>query len=502
MPLQTKRWAQNPAIYEINTWVWLSDLSAKYGDFVELGSVPSSEWDALAEFGFDAIWLMGVWERSPLGIGIANHNPALLEDFGRALPDFHPLDNVGSPYCVRKYEVDELLGGPTGLAIAREELASRGMRLILDFVPNHVAPDHPWVAQSPEYFISGDAADLEANPAAFQTLGGKILACGRDPQAPAWHYGLQLNAFHPGLRQATRDTLLRIAGQCDGLCCDLAILAVNSVFERTWGGRAGQPPSAEYWPDAISAVKAANPEFLFMAEAYRDLERELQQQGFDFCYDTKLYDGLEGNTPGSIRFQLGADPGDQFRLVRFIENHGESRAAAIFSPARERGAAVVAATLPGARLFHEGQFEGRRVKLPVFLGRRPVEPIDRELSEFYRKLLEAIRSPVFHEGEWRLCEPAAAGNPSDQEVVAWTWVNGDDRRLVVVNLSDRPAETRIQLPWGDGEAWSFLDTFSDTVCVRQREESPDGSLCVTLGPWHYHLFQCQKIGETIRALAA
>src|ERR1700759_23569 len=123
---------QYPILYEINTWVWLSELSLKSGASVDLGSVPEAEWDAIAKFGFDAVWLMGVWERSPVGIAIANKNNGLLEDFRRALPDFQAEDNVGSPYCIRRYVVDKHLGGPKGLATARRELAKRGMKLLLD----------------------------------------------------------------------------------------------------------------------------------------------------------------------------------------------------------------------------------------------------------------------------------------------------------------------------------------------------------------------------------
>src|SRR5271157_816258 len=152
-------WPRYPTLYEINRWVWLSELSKKAGKPVALSSVPAAEWDAIAALGFDAVWLMGVWERSPAGIAIANKNPGLLEDFRRALPDFRPEHNVGSPYCVRRYEVDPHLGGRKGLSRARKELVKRGMRLILDFVPNHVAPDHPWVSEHSEYFIQGAADD-------------------------------------------------------------------------------------------------------------------------------------------------------------------------------------------------------------------------------------------------------------------------------------------------------------------------------------------------------
>src|SRR2546428_5111286 len=126
-------WPARPIIYEINTWVWLNDLSSQYQSTITLGTVPSAEWDAIAALGVDAVWLMGVWERSPAGIRIANENANLQADFRQALPDYTPADNIGSAYCVRRYVVDEHLGGAAGLAVARQMLAQRGLRLILDF---------------------------------------------------------------------------------------------------------------------------------------------------------------------------------------------------------------------------------------------------------------------------------------------------------------------------------------------------------------------------------
>ena len=375
-------WPRYPTIYEINTWVWLSELRTKAGNSVTLSSVPAAEWDALAAHGFDAVWLMGVWERSPAGIAIANRNEGLIEDFKRALPDFRPQDNVGSAYCVRRYVVDKQLGGPEGLSAARQELAKRGLRLILDFVPNHVAPDHPWVIVHPNYFVQGNLDDAKSDPASFISLGGHVFACGRDPYFPAWQDVLQLNAFQPELRRAVLETVLSIAGQCDGIRCDMAMLLLNSIFERTWGSRAGQPPATEYWRDLIPAVKKTYPDFLFVAEAYWDLEWELQQQGFDFCYDKRLYDRLEHDNAESVRLHLCADLAYQAKLLRFIENHDEPRAAATFSSTKERAAAVTIATLPGARLFHEGQFEGRKIRLPVFLGRRPAETRRSTIASF------------------------------------------------------------------------------------------------------------------------
>ena len=491
-------WPKYPVIYLINTWVWLQELGKNKKSPVTLATVPKKEWDAIADLNVDAVWFMGVWERSPAGIAVAMGNQGLLDDFRRSLPDFTAADNVGSPYCVRRYEVDKHLGGREGLAKARKELAKRGMGLMLDFVPNHVAPDHPWVSKHPDYFIRGDYGDSVRDPGAYITAGGGVFACGRDPFFPAWPDVLQLNAFNEGLRTAIIDTVTEIAGQCDGVRCDMAMLVMNDIFQRTWGERAGESPKEEYWPKLINTVRAAHPGFLFMAEAYWDLEWALQQQGFDFCYDKKLYDRLEHDSAESIRLHLCADFPYQERLVRFIENHDEPRAAAAFTPEQERAAAVTTMTLPGALLLHEGQFEGRTVRLPVFLGRRPDEPPDKGLRAFYHDLLGIIAKEGLRSGEWRLCERVGwPDNQSYLNLVAWCWHNGDKRHLVVVNLSDQDSQGQVRLPWNKlaGYSWTLLDLLSGEVYERDGRELQESGLFVALGPWQFHLFALSRKGH-------
>jgi glycosidase len=488
-------WPRYPSIFEINTWVWLTDLGRKYGRPVDLASVPAEEWNAIGAFGFDAVWLMGVWERSGAGIAIANETPGLLDDFRSALPDFRPVDNVGSPYCIRRYVVDAHLGGPEGLAEARRQLAQRGIRLVLDFVPNHVAPDHPWVAEHPEYFVRGTPDDVRSFPESYRLLDGGAFACGRDPYFPAWPDVLQLNAFNPGLRDAVIETILEIAGQSDGVRCDMAMLLLNDVFAKTWAGRAGKTPPTEYWVDVISGVKRQQNDFLFVAEAYWDLEWDLQQKGFHFCYDKRLYDRLAQDNAENVRLHLCADRSYQDKLVRFIENHDEPRAAEVFGVVKSRAAAVVAATLPGARLFHEGQFEGRKVHLPVFLGRRPEEAVDEGLRAFYGTLLAAINYPVFREGSWELCDRTGwPNNPSYQNVVAWSWTLGEERYLVAVNLSDASAQAMVRVKWSElaGGACNWTDKLSGKTYSRAADEFLTCGLYVDLGPWSSHLFQCKR----------
>jgi glycosidase len=498
-------WPRYPKIYEISTWVWLSDLSKKAERSIDLRCVPPTEWDAIAKFGFDAVWLMGVWERSPVGIAIANRNEKLVEDFRRALSDFKAQDNVGSPYCVRRYVVDGKLGGPEGLAVARKELAQRGVRLILDFVPNHVAPDHPWASEHPECFIQGSADDIGRDPGSYINIHGKIYACGRDPYFPAWPDVLQLNAFQPRLRRAVIETLSTIAEQCDGVRCDMAMLFLNAIFARTWGARAGSPPPTEYWVDVITATKKAHPNFLFAAEAYWDLEWELQQKGFDFCYDKKLYDRLIHDAAESVRLHLCADPAYQEKLLRFIENHDEPRAAAVFSPAKERVAALTMATVPGARLFHEGQFEGRKIRVPVFLGRRPTEPVDTELQTFYRKLLAVIGDAIFQDGRWSLNKCSGwPDNTSFQNLVSWSWMKDGGFVLIVVNLSDRPAQARVQMPWPELQksAWRLTDELSGVIYDRDGDEMHGEGLFVALEPFGFNCFRCRRLEKTQRLAAA
>jgi hypothetical protein len=487
----TTGWPARPAIYEVDTAVWLGDLSRAAGRRVTLADVTGPDWDAITPDGADAVWLMGVWERSPAGLALANANPELQASFREALPDLRHEDVIGSPYCVRRYVAADLFGGRDGLAAARAALAARGARLILDYVPNHVAPDHPWVMSDPELFIRGSEDDLRADPAGWVAAGGQVLAHGRDPYFPPWPDVVQLNAFSPALRAATAETLADIAGQCDGIRCDMAMLMMNDIFAKTWGTRAGAAPPEDFWPAVLGELRGQHPEVVLAAEAYWDMESELQQQGFDFCYDKRLYDRIIEGDASAVRDHLRADPGYQSRLLRFLENHDEPRVASRMDPAAERAAAVSIATLPGATLWYEGQFEGRRVRPPVFLARRPDEPSDTELADWYRRLLATVAGHGVRAGTWRLLE--ADGWPDNQScrnLLAWTWSGADDaRHVVVVNLSGQPAQGRIPLGWPDlpGRDWRLEDLLSGAVFVRDGGELAGPGLFVALEPWQYHV---------------
>lgn len=464
----------SPLVYEINTWPWLAQLSDAAGRQVGLGEVPEREWDAIAANGFDAVWLMGVWRRSAAGVAIARADGPLMHWFAESLPGFTDDDVVGSPYCVRDYVVDARLGGDAGLAVAREQLARRGIGLVLDFVPNHVAVDHPWT-RNPELFITGSADDLDRAPESYVEVDGAVLANGRDPYFPAWRDVVQVNAFHPDLRARARETVLDIAGHCDGVRCDMAMLVMNDIFARTWGAAAGPSPQSEYWPELIDAVRAEHPGFCFIAEAYWDTEPALIGQGFDHCYDKTLYDTMRHDVPRLWpTLAAAADPATR---VSFIENHDEERAASAFGE-RDRQAAVVTLTQAGARLVHQGQIEGRRRRLPVQLGRFADEPVDDDRALFYRALLGLLGEPTFARGDWCLCEVRG----SSDSVVAWTRT-GPSRWLIAVNVSDAPAVATVMT------GWDAPRTLDNPLTGQAVSAAADGSVGVSLLARGWHLYR-------------
>ena len=502
-------WPTYPAVYEVNAWVWLRDLGREHGSPISLQDVPQAELERLAALHFDGIWLMGLWERSPAGRRIAREEAGLQAGYRQALPDYTSEDVIGSPYAIRDYRVDPMLGGDAGLAVLRERLHQLGLLLILDFVPNHLAIDHPWVTEHPDRLVQGSPASLQHEPNNYFQSGAddqpRVFAHGRDPLFGGWSDTVQLDYRRRETRQAMADTLVAIAERCDGVRCDMAMLITHDVFLRTWGGEF-DPPGAQFWLAAISAIKAKYPDFLMLAEVYWDMEYELQQLGFDYTYDKRLYDLLLHGNAASIRTHLGAHLNNQDRLdnlnyqrhlARFVENHDEERALASFGMRRNLAAAALALMLPGFRLFHDGQLDGRRLRLPVQLGRRYPEPADSGVESFYHRLLTGLTDPVFHNGEWRLLEPRQAWawpeNPSYQNFVAYSWVHGEEYRLVAVNMAADQSQCYLPLgiPALAGEHWELRDLLSDRQYVRPGDTLLEPGLYLDLGPYDYQLFQVQ-----------
>ena len=230
-----------------------------------------------------------------------------------------------------------------------------------------------------------------------------------------------------------------------------------------------------------------------MAEVYWDLEWTMQQQGFDYAYDKRLYDRLRDGHARPVREHLHAGLDYQGKLARFMENHDEPRAAATFTHPMHQAAAIVTYLSPGLRFFHQGQFEGRRKRISPHLVRAPLEATDEALQRFYERLRSVLRHPVFRDGEWRLleCAPAWEDNWTWDCFVAWLWKGAaGDRRLVAVNYAANQSQCYVRLPLEDlgGRSVRFRDLMGPVGFERERSDLDARGLYLDMPAWGYHVF--------------
>jgi len=484
-----------PSLYQINTRVWLTSLSKTLGRPAGLDDIPDAELAGLAGKGFDWIWLLSVWQTGPASRAVSRSDAEWRREFEETLPDLKDEDIAGSGFAIHDYTVHGDLGGGAALACLRQRLQERGLKLMLDFVPNHMALDHPWVKDHPDYFITGTEEMLAREPRNYTRVKGKngdlILAYGRDPYFSGWPDTLQLDYSNPRLQEAMIHELLKISGQCDGVRCDMAMLVLPEVFERTWG----RGPLL-FWPKAIKKVREQNPDFCFMAEVYWDLEWTLQQQGFDYTYDKRLYDRLREGHARPVREHLHAALDYQTKSARFLENHDEPRASASFDPDVHRAAAVVAYFIPGLRFFHQGQLEGHKKRISPHLVRAPIESADKEIEEFYNHLLGLLRRPILKSGQWQQLDsqPAWDGNGSWDAFVTHSWQGSDGQRmLVAVNYAPHASQCYLNLRFPEikNRLVQLKDALSSACYTREGNELLERGLYLDLQSWSYHVFDLE-----------
>ena len=437
----------HPVLYQLNTRVYLTELSRQLGRRATLADIPDTFLSGLAERGVEILWLLSVWTTGPGSLQESRRNPEWLHEFSQVLVDLKTEDIGGSGFAIADYRVSEQVGGPKSLEKFRARLSKLGIRLMLDFVPNHMGLDHAWLKTHPEYFVQGTKELLEQEPQNYfrDEATGLIFAHGRDPYFSGWTDTVQLDYSNAGLQQQMQKTLLSVADQCDAVRCDMAMLLTPRVFERTWGRQA-----QVFWGPAIHAVKSRHPGFLFLAEVYWDMEWELQEDGFDYCYDKRLYDRLRDRDQIGARNHFRADISYQSKLARFLENHDEPRAASTFELGLHAPAAVASFLSPGLRFFHHGQWEGARIKVSPHLVRGPAEEPDTQIEGLYSKLTKILTDPIFHRGQWELLEVARAweDNWSSDCLLAWLWKDSTTDRVVmcIVNLAEHEAQGRIGIP--------------------------------------------------------
>ena len=486
----------NALLFQVNARQLVRETGAALGRSATLADVPAEAIARWSAQGFDAVWVMGVWETGEVGRHLSATDPAFAAYHADALPDWTEADVCGSPYAVAAYRVSPDFGGDAALADLRRRLADAGLALVLDFVPNHTARDHGWVAADPDLYVHGPLDLAERQPDAYGAAGDRAIAMGRDPYFPAWKDTYQLDYRRPATRARMIETLLSIAERCDGVRCDMAMLVLSDIFARTWGWQDGTP-SEEFWAEAIDAVRASHTGFTFMAEAYWGLEDRLRLLGFDHTYHKEIYDTLVHRDLASLRGHLSWAEG-LAGSVHFLENHDEPRAAtALPDPAYRRAATALLCALPGVRLIHDGQMVARRRRHSIHLSRRMDEAADGDEAAFFDRLLGAVAASAIGHGTWQVIESRRTWAEADTQwaIVAILWQTADGARdLMVVNLADHDSEASLPLRFQGiaGRSWRLADRLSDEVHVRDGNAMSTDGLFVRLTPYRAQIFALDR----------
>src|SRR4051812_28703923 len=294
-----------PLVYEVNTRCWLNGLRAKTNTQLTLSAIPDSEFEFWKSMGFSHIWLMGVWSTGPRCRAKALKTPCQRQSYDLALPGWTEADVESSAYAISDYSVTPSLGGDAALRQFREKLHRSGLKLMLDFVPNHLGLDHPWVNSRPELFIQNKQS-AAGNFFSEGNGAGHWLAHGKDPYFAPWIDTAQLDYSRTETHRAMVDLVKSVAAKCDAVRCDMSMLLLRKVFSKTWQhliGASWEAPT-EFWDTAIQTIKSLRPDFLFLAEAYWGLEPDLQALGFDYTYEKQSYDFLVARDPAALSTHL------------------------------------------------------------------------------------------------------------------------------------------------------------------------------------------------------
>lgn len=441
-----------PMLYQAHPRRLLAEFATECREAKGLGGVPSSWFASIKAMGFDWIYLLGAWQTGPRSREVSLRNPIISADHSSHLPDWTGNDVCGSPFAIEAWVPHVDWGGLEGLFSFRENAARHGLKLMLDFVPNHVGLDNPWAVNHPDWFFRCDAPS-SAGKAEAAHPGGPFLKHGKDPYFPPWPDTFQLNLFHPAVRSAQQELIAAIATLCDGVRCDMAMLPLSDVFLTTWGHESIDIPGvaadqSDYWPGIIKAARDVAPGFQFLAECYWDREWDLMCQGFDYCYDKRLYERLAHGGAHEVSGHLMAEPRFLHKCAHFLENHDENRSPEVFKE-RLNAAAVITYLSPGLRFFHHGQEHGFKRKDSVHLSRAADERRDPQTLAFYKRLM-AISSWAASR-EWKRLQPLQAweGNPSHGNLIAMQIGNGSQALLAVVNYSSNQSQGSLALEPSD-----------------------------------------------------
>lgn len=474
------------SLYEITTRPYLYLLSQKLNKQCTIRDIPEQEFDDWQNKGFEYVWFMGVWELGPNGLKLSREDYGCIQSYNENLPGWTNDDVIGSPYCIVQYNINPTIGTLDDIKWLREQLHKRGMKLMLDFVPNHSAFEAPELAAHKNYYIW--TSNPYQDTSRYASNG---IAYGKEYESSSWTDTAQYNYFDLEFRQFQIKKLKFIASIADGVRCDMSHCVLNDVFERCWQNELRalgyNKPSTEFWKDATTAVKAEYPDFIFLAESYHDNEPKLIECGFDYAYDKIPYDKLVYNNVYEFTQQIWARSRDyKSHGCFFTENHDEKRAVAAFETYQKaNAAAALLLTLPGMRFFNMYQWEGPRNRVVVQLRRAAPEAPNIECIHFYDKLFEILKLKCMKYGEFTQINVEGSST-----IPAWTYSYNNEHILVTVNYCGYRSGGYIKLnDLPNVQSVPFKEMISGQIYYRNPSEVRNKGLFVLLEPYQVQIFK-------------
>ena len=477
---------KHPILYEISTRPWLYELSKKYQkQITKLKDIPLEEFDFLQQNGIEIVWMMGVWELGTYGLEFDKKL-----DYSEVLPDWTEEDVIGSPYAISEYTCNPSIGTNDDLIWLREQLNSRNMKLMLDFVPNHSAIDAPTVS-NPKLYIR--APEGKKDPNKYTDSG---IAFGRyNHDADPWKDVIQWNYWEPDTRELMKNNLMTVLTYADGARCDVASLMLNEAFEQTWKEELDywgyKKPENEFWEYAFNEVKKKFPNAILLAEVYGDWEIEsLYKVGFTYTYDKEILDKLEGSASDVNKYIQSRDIEFFDHSAHFVENHDENRIVYNVKGNIEKAkaAGTIAATLGGMIFMNHGQWSGYINKLEVHLRRGADEMEDAGVKRYYKRLMQVIRDPAFKGSGYSFVKDKTGEKKDD--FVAYIRQEEGNHYLIVVNYSETAGCAQVPIYDIEGKGEKTLhEVIDDVEYVRNVDTIKEEGLTVCLYPWQSQIFK-------------
>jgi glycosidase len=455
----------------------------------KITQIPESEFDKWRDMGFKWVWFMGIWQLGPYGLEHDRTNPDVTRHYDEILPGWTKEDVIGSPYAVLSYTVNTEIGTLDDIRWLRQQLNKRGMKLMVDFVPNHSAWDAPEIVDKPNYFIrSPKGAPIDRK---FYRENG--IAYGRGIWCDPWTDVAQFNYFDTECRNSRINIVKMIAEIADGCRCDMAHLVTNDAFGDFWQKELQSwgytRPSTEFWTDVIRAVKSIRKEFIFMAETYSDFLPRMISQGFDYVYDKEPLDKLVyKDIHGFKELIRWTSMEHKSHTAHFTENHDEDRTTKKFwnyNPMAKAAAAAVL-SLPGMRFIYQDQWDGLANRIGVHLRRATPEPKRTEIYDFYMKLFSVYKKDAFINGDFKFLEVNG-----DQNMLTWKYTKGSEHYLVAVNFGEGKIYGNVVLDDAPltGDLIKVEDIISGEVYERNPREMRTSGLFVALDHYQVQIFR-------------